>query len=132
MPEIAGINHVSITVTDIDRSVAWYEEVLGLTKLFEAPHPADEGHAVILGKPDFSMCVGLHVHPTNESERFSEARTGLDHVGFAVTNRDELRAWEARLTELGVDHSGFNDQDMYAVVVFRDPDNVQLEFFTMA
>ena len=132
MPDIAGINHVSVTVTDLERSVPWYCEVLGLAQLFEAPHPEDEGKAVVLGKPDFSMCVGLHTHPTNESEPFSECRTGLDHIGFAVANRDELRAWEARLTELGVDHSGFNDQGMYAVVVFRDPDNIQLEMFTMA
>ena len=132
MPETTGINHVGITVTDLGRSVPWYCETLGLTQLFEAPHPEDEGKVVVCGKPDFSMAIGLHEHPANESELFSEARTGLDHVGFMVANRDELRAWEARLTELGVDHSGFNDQDMYAVVVFRDPDNIQLEFFTMA
>jgi glyoxylase I family protein len=132
MPDIAGINHISITVTDLERSVPWYCETLGLTQLFEAPHPEDEGKAVIIGKPDFSMAIGLHAHPTNESERFSETRTGLDHVGFLVSGREELKAWEDRLAELGVEHSPLSDQGMYAVVVFRDPDNVQLEFFTMA
>jgi catechol 2,3-dioxygenase-like lactoylglutathione lyase family enzyme len=130
--ELQGINHVAVTVTDLERSVPWYCEVLGLTQLMEVDHPAGDGRAVIVGKPDFSMGIGLHVHPTNESERFAEARTGLDHVGFLVKDRDELREWEARLTELGVDHSGYNDVGMYAVVVFRDPDNIQLELFTMA
>lgn len=131
MPDISGIHHVSVTVTDIDRSVPWYCEVLGLTKLMEEQHPNDPGYGVILGKPDWSMCVGLHTHPTNESERFSEVRTGLDHVGFMVSGRGELDAWKERLAELGVDQSPINDRDGYSVLVFRDPDNIQLEFMSM-
>ncbi len=72
-----------------------------------------------------------HTHPTNERERFSESRTGLDHIGLMVSGRAELDAWESRLTELGVEHSPVNDQGGYAVLVFRDPDNIQLEFFSM-
>ena len=131
MPEISGIHHVSVTVTDIERSVLWYGEVLGLIKLMEEPHPDGTGYAVVLGKPDWSMCVGLHVHPTNAKERFSETRTGLDHVGFMVSGHADLEAWESRLTELRVEHSPINDKEGYSVLVFRDPDNVQLEFISM-
>jgi glyoxylase I family protein len=131
MPDVSGIHHVSVTVTDIERSVPWYSEVLGLTKLMEESHPDGTGYAVVLGKPDWSMCVGLHTHPTNECEQFSESRTGLDHIGFMVPARAELDAWESRLTELGVEHSPVNDQGGYAVLVFRDPDNIQLEFMSM-
>ena len=130
MPDVSGIHHVSVTVTDIERSVPWYSELLGLTKLMEEAHPDGTGYAVVLGKPDWSMCVGLHTHPTNERERFSESRTGLDHVGFMVSGRAELDAWESRLTELGVEHSPINDQSGYAVLVFRNPDNIQLEFMS--
>ena len=90
MPAIAGIHHVSFTVTDIETSVPWYSEVLGLTKLMEEQHPNDPGYAVVLGKPDWSMCVGLHVHPTNASERCDETRTGLDHASFLVSSHAEL------------------------------------------
>ena len=131
MPDVSGIHHVSVTVTDIERSVPWYSELLGLTKLMEESHPDGTGYAVVLGKPDWSMCVGLHTHPTNERERFSESRTGLDHIGFMVSARAELDAWESKLTELGVEHSPVNDQGGYAVLVFRDPDNIQLEFMSM-
>jgi catechol 2,3-dioxygenase-like lactoylglutathione lyase family enzyme len=131
MPEITGIHHVSITVTDLERSVPWYSQVLDLTKLMEEPHPDGVGYAVVLGKPDWSMCVGLHTHPQNEGERFSEARTGLDHASFTVAGRGDLDAWEQRLIELGVDHSPVNDRGGYAVVVFRDPDNVQLELISV-
>jgi len=131
MPDVSGIHHVSVTVTDIERSVPWYSELLGLTKLMEESHPDGTGYAVVLGKPDWSMCVGLHTHPTNERERFAESRTGLDHIGFMVSGRADLDAWESRLTELGVEHSPVNDQGGYAVLVFRDPDNIQLEFMSM-
>ena len=128
MPDIAGIHHISVTVTDIERSVPWYSEVLGLGTLMEEKHPDDSGYAVVLGKPDWSMCVGVHTHPTNAHERFSEARTGLDHISFGVASRAELDAWDARLTQLGVEHSPITDRQGYSVLVFRDPDNIQLEF----
>jgi len=67
----------------------------------------------------------------NSHERFSETRTGLDHVGFLVSGRTELEAWESRLTEFGVEHSPINDEQGFSVLVFRDPDSVQLEFMSM-
>ena len=46
-----------------------------------------------------------------------------------------LDAWASWLDELGIEHSGVIDTDKpmpYSVVVFRDPDNIQLELFHMA
>ena len=131
MPDIATINHVGVTVTDIERSTPWYTEVFGLTKLMEETHPDGTGYVVVLGKPDWSMCIGLHTHPTNANEPFSEARTGLDHIAFLVPDRADLDTWEGRLAELAVDHSPVNDQPGYSVLVFRDPDNIQLELISM-
>lgn len=131
MPAITGIHHVSVTVTDLERSVPWYTEVLGLTKLMEERHPDGEGYAIVLGKPDWSFCIGLHSHTTNELEKFAESRTGLDHVGFLVSNRAELDVWQSRLADLEVTQSPITDGDGFAVLVFRDPDNIQLEFISM-
>jgi catechol 2,3-dioxygenase-like lactoylglutathione lyase family enzyme len=130
MPEVSTIHHISITVTDLDRSVPWYEELFGMSKVMEEPHPDGTGNFVVLSNPDFSMMIGLHVHPGNEREQFSEVRTGLDHVSFGVKSHSELEAWESRLTELGVEHSPINDQRTYSAVVFRDPHNIQLEFIS--
>jgi glyoxylase I family protein len=50
-----------------------------------------------------------------------------------VPTRADLVAWTARLDELGIDHSGIREGDepfAFATVVFRDPDNIQLELFT--
>ena len=131
MPDIKSVHHVSVTVTDLDRSVAWYERVFGFTKVKEDKHPDGTVYFVLLGSADFAVLVALHVHPSNDKERFSETRTGLDHVGFTVASHAELEEWQARLTELDIEHSPVNDQPGYSVVVFRDPDNIQLEFIAM-
>ena len=58
------------------------------------------------------------------------SQTGLDHISSGVAERTDLDAWAAWLDELGIEHSGVIDTDNpipYSVVVFRDPDNIQLE-----
>jgi catechol 2,3-dioxygenase-like lactoylglutathione lyase family enzyme len=58
----------------------------------------------------------------------------LDHVSFGVSGRPALEAWVAWLDELGVEHTGIVDEVdpiRYSTVVFRDPDNIQLELLAM-
>ena len=74
---------------------------------------------------EFSRALSQHGIPC-----FAESRTGLDHVSFGVANRAELDKWQARFAELGVDQSPINDREGYAVLVFRDPDNIQLELMS--
>ena len=131
MPDVTSIHHVSLTVTDLDRSVAWYNQVLGLAELMREDHPDGTGYAIILGKPDFSMCVGLHTHVANGSEPSNETRTGLDHVSFGVAQRADLDDWAEHFKKLNVLQSPISDQEGHAVLVFRDPDNIQLELISM-
>ncbi|MEM8747104.1 MAG: VOC family protein, partial [Actinomycetota bacterium] len=58
-----------------------------------------------------------------------ERRIGLDHLSLNVASTGELRAWADRLEEAGVDHSPIADGEMWDVLVFRDPDGIQLELF---
>jgi glyoxylase I family protein len=61
---------------------------------------------------------------------------GGEDTGYAVLLADpDLEAWAGWLDELGIGHSGVIDADKpvpYSVVVFRDPDNIQLEIFCQA
>jgi catechol 2,3-dioxygenase-like lactoylglutathione lyase family enzyme len=131
MPDIANINHISLTVTDVDRSAAWYSDVFGFVELMRENHPHDEGYAIVLGKPDWSIMVGLHTHPTNDRGQFAEQTTGLDHVSFGVADRAELKGWQDHFEAKGVEQSPITDRGGYAVLVFRDPDNIQLELICM-
>jgi glyoxylase I family protein len=58
---------------------------------------------------------------------------GLDHLAFAVASRVDLEQWADRLARAGVDFLPIAESftiPSAAVLVFRDPDNIQLELFT--
>jgi glyoxylase I family protein len=134
-PAVTGFHHFAPTVTDVEASAQWYERVFRLDRLpVTFPHygAEQEGYAVLLIDPRSGIAIGLHHHEGNTGEQFSESRTGLDHIALNVASRADLDAWASWLTELGVAHSGVVDTDSpmpYSVVVFRDPDNIQLELF---
>jgi glyoxylase I family protein len=89
---------------------------------------------VLLTDPRSGIVIGLHHHETNPGQPFHESRTGLDHISFGVADRVGLDAWATWLGELGIEHSGVIDTDKpvpYSVLVFRDPDNIQLELIHM-
>jgi len=137
VPGITGIHHISLTVSDVEASLAWYERLLGADRVpMKFPHYEREetGFGVLLVEPSSGLMIGLHANTANEGERFDEARTGLDHVGLHVASRGDLEAWTAWLDELGIEHSGIRGGDepfAFATVVFRDPDNIQLELFVV-
>ena len=125
MSEFPTIHHVALTVSDLERSVPWYQQ------LFAAEPVLDEDtgpfrHVVwAVG----STLVGLHQFPDGRPATFDERRVGLDHLAFACADRTELERWEARLDDLHVAHGGIVDADYGSGLSFRDPDNIALEFF---
>jgi len=126
-PFAAGLHHIALTVTDLDASIAWYGRVFGIAHQMEEAHEGGVGK--LLTDERWSLIVVLHHHDANRREQFSERRTGLDHVGLAVASRAELEGWQRHLAELGVTHSPITDRPYGSVLVFRDPDNIQLELF---
>ncbi|AEV76752.1 lactoylglutathione lyase-like lyase [Mycolicibacterium rhodesiae NBB3] len=134
-PGITGIHHISVTVTDLAASLAWYQRLLGADHLpMKFPHYGceDTGYGELLVDPRSGVVIGLHTNTGNDGQRFDEARTGLDHVALNVASRADLEAWTARLDDLGIEHSGIRVGEQpfpFATVVFRDPDNIQLELF---
>lgn len=82
------------------------------------------------------------MHDSNQREPFAENRPGLDHVGFVVPVRADLERWQEHLERNGVvradaadkplTQSPISDEPYGSVLVFRDPDNIQLEIFAPA
>jgi catechol-2,3-dioxygenase len=129
MPSITGISHVDLSVTDLEASDTWYRELLGAIPLFGGRSDTNQLDARYIMEPNSGVVIGLEQHDENPGTPFDERRVGLDHLAFNVASRDELDSWLARLDELGIPHSGITEDEPWDVLVFRDPDNVQLEFF---
>lgn len=127
MPPFPGVTHFAVTVSDLDRSVAWYETLFGAPPLFVGDE-ATYRFAVW-----FEPMFALHEHHDRSGQGpFDEHRLGLDHIAFGCSNRDELKAWLRRLDELGISHGEIVDALYGSGLSFRDPDNIQLEFFVEA
>jgi catechol 2,3-dioxygenase-like lactoylglutathione lyase family enzyme len=134
---VGAIHHIRLTVTDIDRSLRFYRDVVGLTVLVTSPgDPADpavraDPHA-LYGGAVLQVAPGtmLGLRPVAEAaDRFGSERVGLDHLSFTVAAREDLDAAVRRLDEHGVPHgvvtplSGFG----IAILSFSDPDGIHLE-----
>jgi len=134
-PALTRYHHLSITVCDVDESMAWYRDVLGFQFAFTEKHPDGGGLAHVMMRPDTYLFLGIHHHDANGSEEFGEHRTGLDHIGIAVENRDDLDRWAEHLDRHGVRRSepvdGIIGDTPYSVLNFRDPDNIALELIWM-
>jgi catechol 2,3-dioxygenase-like lactoylglutathione lyase family enzyme len=123
-----GLNHVAITVRDMEISGPWYRTLFGTDPVLDEHTDAGFRHLVWI--LDGGTLFGIHQHELSApDERFSEFRVGLDHVGFGCADCAALETWMARLTELGVRHGGIVDAPYGSGLSFRDPDGIALEFF---
>jgi len=121
---ISGFRHAGLTVTDLDRSAAWYSHVLGFRELFREAE--GQRTAAILGMPGTSLLLGLVQYADGANDAFSPFRTGLDHLCFAVSSREEVNGWANKLDELGVSNSGVVEMKTSPIVNFKDPDGIAL------
>jgi glyoxylase I family protein len=128
MPEFPTITHVALTVTDLDRSVPWYESLFDATPLLDEDTGPFRHVVWLVGG---QTLVGLHQFPDLiDGSDFNERRVGLDHLAFQCADRGELEQWTSRLDELGIAHGGIVDAGYGSGLSFRDPDNIALEFFS--
>jgi len=132
---VTDFSHVRLTVSDIEKSRAFYDAVFGFDVAFELPEDPDEKTkeelSFLFGGVIYSFGGGLlGLRPVAPDEdRFHEDRAGLDHVSFSVADVAALEQAVTVLDDLGVAHEGIKDLGGagIAILEFRDPDNIALE-----
>ncbi|MDQ1739573.1 MAG: glyoxylase family protein [Pseudonocardiales bacterium] len=135
MPISNAYSHVRLTVTDIGRSRAFYEQVFGMPVALEVPEGADEATreqlSFLFGGVIYRVGAALFgLRPAAPSgDRFDENRVGLDHLAFLVDGVADLENIARSLDELGVAHAGVKDIGLAHILEFRDPDNIALELY---
>jgi catechol 2,3-dioxygenase-like lactoylglutathione lyase family enzyme len=124
--EIDGIHHLTLNVTDLERSRSFYSGVLGLTPDQDFP-----GRKLRFRLGPYTRLVLRPPLPgTPDHDRFNETRIGLDHVSLGVKTRADLQRLVDTLRAAGIETQGIQTDALGpAMVCFRDPDNIAWEFF---
>jgi glyoxylase I family protein len=120
--ETPGLNHIILTITDVAKSRTFYEEILGFNLIDIA-----DGFYFVCGGVSFFFFPSNHPLP---NDRFNEFRIGLDHLSFTAPSEKALQALADKLKALGIETQGvehYHTGNKY--VAFRDPDNIQLEYW---
>jgi len=137
---LGPVHHIRLTVNDVERSKAFYTEVLGLQVAMDTLPPEDDEFYELLAENlqggVVLMCAGtiIGLRPTDQEhqstkDQFDPFRVGLDHMSFNVASRADLDAAISRLDEAGVPHSDVTELVPFGIALlpFKDPDGIQLE-----
>ena len=90
---VQGVSHVSLSVSDLHRSLGFYRDVLKLPLLrgpFRGTKFEGEEAMCLIGQ----TALVLQCHSGHEVGAFDPRRTGLDHLAFHVSSREALEEWK--------------------------------------
>ena len=126
---IDGVHHLTLRVTDLERSRSFYAGVLGFVA--DQDFPGEKLRFRIGPYTRLVLLPPLAGTPTED--RFTERRIGLDHISLGVPGLAELERLVQVLRGAGVRTEGIRtDPAGPGVVSFRDPDGIAWEFFAQA
>ena len=114
------LNHVALTVSDRDRSAAFYGRHFGLT---DRVH--DDGHLLILRSADGSLLA-------LSEGRVPAGLPSTNHFGFQLEDPEHVRAAGERLRKSGVQETERQDDHGFVRVQVADPDGYRVELFAYA
>ncbi|MEU6285321.1 VOC family protein [Streptomyces sp. NPDC047028] len=122
--------HTGLNVTDLDRSLAFYRDVLGFTLLAEGKE--DGRRHAFLGDGDGDSGEPVLTLWQQAQESYDGDRAGLHHLAFTADSVERVRAYETALRAAGVRfaHEGVvahREGSASGGIFFHDPDGTRLE-----
>lgn len=124
MAELTGVRGVKLPVTDVRKSLDWYQRVFGVQPWIEFPD--DDG--VVRG-------VGCHIPGCGQTmlalreNPDAHPMAGLELI-LAVADRAALEGWVAHLDACGVAHSPIIDATVGWLLVLHDHDGHEIHLYT--
>jgi catechol 2,3-dioxygenase-like lactoylglutathione lyase family enzyme len=115
MPTLA---HLNLTVTELDRSVAFYARWFGFD---QRPHTMPDGTRFLRNDDGFDLALRPGRPPWPPAP--------MVHIGFRATDADEVRTFLAELKAADVPISETHDEPGHASVKCLDPDGYEIEIY---
>jgi glyoxylase I family protein len=125
---IAGIHHITLLVADVERSLAFYRNVLGMRLVQQTVNDDDESARHFIfgdaeGKPG-TLITCLEYADLDEG---SVGRGSTHHFALAVESEPELAAWKDYLGSRGIPTTDMLDRSGFKSIYLRDPDGHLVE-----
>jgi catechol 2,3-dioxygenase len=122
--EIEGLQHTGFTVSDLERSIAFYRDVLGFDVTTRYGRDA-----VFLSAGGYHHHIGLNTWAGRGAPRPAQGTTGLYHVAILYPDRRELARAVKAVVDAGVPLEGAADHGVSEAVYLRDPDGNGIELY---
>lgn len=122
LPEETSLGPVHLQIADLTRSLAFYEQVLGLLAIERG-----ESHAVLGAQGGDAALVVLREHTTARPAP-RRGRLGLYHFAILLPDRSSLGRFVRHLGEINV-RAGSADHLVSEAVYLEDPDNLGIEVY---
>jgi catechol 2,3-dioxygenase len=129
MPEPGGIDpgadigHVHLKVSDLDRAVSFYTEVLGFELVTTYPG------AAFVSAGGYHHHIGLNVWQSEGGSPPPPGTTGLFHTAIRYPTRAALATAVKRVVDAGVPLSGASDHGVSEAIYLADPDRNGIELY---
>nr|WP_295889114.1 VOC family protein [uncultured Devosia sp.] len=131
-PRLLALEHVGMTCSDLDRTMAFYCGLLGLKLALRKTSP--NGEVVFLDTGAGMLEIGCPNADISRSRDVPPHEAGIRHVTFAFENVD---AMVARFAANGIEpvegpRPAFFNEMLKRIVFFRDPDGILVELIERA
>lgn len=122
-PKGLRIGHVHLKVADLDRSLAFWRDVIGLQVMQRMPQ------AVFLSVDGYHHHIAINTWDSAGGPPPAPGTTGLFHVALLYPDRAALATVLARLVAAGVALDGASDHGVSEALYLRDPDGNGVELY---
>jgi len=123
-PEDLRIGHVHLKVSDLDRSIAFYRDVIGLEVMQRYG-----AQAAVLSAGGYHHHLGLNTWESLGGPRPPRNAVGLYHTAFLYPDRVALARAFRRVVDCGVPLDGAADHGVSEALYLSDPDGNGIELY---